>query len=150
MTGTNRFPFGFLHLGENEMPKRRRKVENYRGPAALEMIRAGLAARAPLCCCWWGTERVPPVPGHDPLPAPLDIGLSVSGWMLLGMQVAPATVAMENNSVAKFPAIFMCPSLSSRESLVYGEPGMAGSTRAGCCRGLAVPGFLQLFLLDMV
>lgn len=84
--------------------------------------------------------------------------MGVSGWMLLGMKVAPATVAMENTSVAKFPAIFTCPSLSSGESLVYGEPGTAGSAQAGCCcgcRGLAVlglsiPGFLQLFLLDMV
>lgn len=56
---------------------------------------------------------VPAVPRRDSLPASLDTGLGVSGWMLLGMQVAPATVAMENTSVAKFPAIFMCPSLSS-------------------------------------
>lgn len=131
-------------------------MEHYRGPAALGMLRAGLAARASLCCCRWGMVSVPPVPCCDSLPAPLDTGLGVSGWMLLGMQVAPATVAMENTSVAKFPVIFMCPSLSSRESLVYGEPGMPGSAQAGCgCRGLAVlglaiPDFLQLFLLDMV
>lgn len=126
-------------------------MEHYTGAAALGMLRAGLAARAPLCCCQWGTVRVPPVPHRDPL----HTGLGVSGWMLLGMQVAPATVAMENTSVAKFPAIFMCPSLSCAESLVYGEPGTAGSARTGCCRGLAVlgsaiPGFLQLFLLDTV
>lgn len=33
------------------------------------------------------------------------------------MQVAPATVAMENTLAAEFPAIFMCLSLSSGVSL---------------------------------
>lgn len=80
---------------------------------------------------------VPAVPHCGSLPAPLDTGLGALGWMLLGMQVAPATVAMENTSVANFPAIFMCPSLSSRESLVHGEPGTAGSTQAGDWLGWA-------------
>lgn len=106
----------------------------------------------PLAVGYGGGGAITPVLRRGSPPAPADAGLGVLGWMLLGMPVAPATVAMENTSLVKFPAIFTCPSLSWGESLVSGEPGTAGSAPgrlppprwwATACAG---PGFSRLFL----
>lgn len=89
----------------------------------------------------------PLVPRRGSSPAPLDAGLGVPGWMLLGMQVAPATVAMENTWWQNF----QCPSLSVGEALGSGETGTAGSAPGGCRRAAgtvcARPGSSWLFPL---
>lgn len=91
-------------------------MERYGGPAALGMLRAGAVQLEHPCAAGSGVARAPPSPHRSPSPALTDAELGISGWMLLGMQVAPATVAMENTLAVKFPAVFVCPSLSLGES----------------------------------
>lgn len=49
-------------------------MEHYRGPAVLGMLRAGLAARASLCCCWWQSQQ-----SHTVVPCQLHW---TQGWVL--------------------------------------------------------------------
>lgn len=79
-----------------------------------------------------GVLRAPLSPHHGSSPALMDAGLGILGWMLLGMQVAPATVAMENTLAVKFPATFMCPSLSLGESPCPVSQARPAPHCAGC------------------
>lgn len=134
------------------MPKRRSKVERYRGPAALGMLRARSAQSEHRCAAGSAILRGPTGSALWFFTGSSSSRLGVSGWMLLRMQVAPATVAMENTLAAKYPAIFMCPSLSWGESPASGEPGAAGSAlgrlpprlRGTVCAG---PGFSRWVLV---